>query len=213
MYHDVHELSLNHNHLTKLDGIQQFKNLRSLQLNFNRICSWDEFLKIQNPSALQELSIKGNPNLDIPVSNFGEMQSMVSPRSPMSSKQPQNAANNREIDWLLSVFPNLRILNGQVIQCQPQIMQEDAKSTMNTDYFGTGNFTKPRLSEDILINIGSSRSANAFGSENNAVVERQDQMSQQLNSLDTSHESVTSNYKKKRQMSMLEHQMGVQQQL
>ena len=73
MYHDVHELSLNHNHLTKLDGIQQFKNLRSLQLNFNRIHSWDEFLKIQNPSALQELTIKGNPNLDIPVSNFGEL--------------------------------------------------------------------------------------------------------------------------------------------
>ena len=74
MYHEVNEISLNHNHLKSLDGIRQFKNLRSLQLNFNRLNSWDELLKIRNPGALQELTIKGNPNLDIPASSFCEMQ-------------------------------------------------------------------------------------------------------------------------------------------
>ena len=106
------------------------------------------------------------------------------------------------------MFPNLRLLNGQIVQHPPQIIQEDAKSTMITD-FGTINFTKPRHSEDVLINIGSSRSANGFGSENGAGLERQGEMTQQLTSLDTSHESVTSNYKKKRQMSMVENQVGL----
>ena len=65
MYHEVNELSLNHNLLTTLDGIEQFKNIKILHLNFNRIDSWNELLKISNPLHLQELSIKGNPNLEI----------------------------------------------------------------------------------------------------------------------------------------------------
>lgn len=49
IYHDIQELALNHNCLTSLDGIEQFRNLRSLQVNFNKIRSIDELLKIANP--------------------------------------------------------------------------------------------------------------------------------------------------------------------
>ena len=65
IYHEVNELSLNHNLLTSLDGIEQFKNIKILHLNFNRIDSWNELLKIGYPMLVQELSIKGNPNLEI----------------------------------------------------------------------------------------------------------------------------------------------------
>ena len=76
---------------------------------------------------------------------------------------------------------------------------------MMTDF---GSFAKARTSEDVLMNITSARSANVFGSESAAGMEKQANMSQQMNSLDTSHESVTSNYKKKRQMSMVENLPG-----
>lgn len=49
IYHDIVELSLNHNHLRSLDGIEQFRNLRSLHLNFNQLHSSNELLKLLNP--------------------------------------------------------------------------------------------------------------------------------------------------------------------
>jgi len=64
LYSDVQELSLNHNQLKSLDGIEQFRNLRSLHLNFNQLNSAQEFSKIRNPQLMQELSFKGNPNLE-----------------------------------------------------------------------------------------------------------------------------------------------------
>ena len=51
-YHEIHELSLNHNHLQSLDGIEQFANLRSLHLNFNRLRSKNELLKVAYPHLL-----------------------------------------------------------------------------------------------------------------------------------------------------------------
>lgn len=90
-YHEIEELSLNHNYLQSLSGIDQFQNLRSLHLNFNQLRSTDEFLKIANPHLLKELSFKSNPRL--------EFQS-----------------NEHMIEFALSIFPNLQYLNGQHIQ-------------------------------------------------------------------------------------------------
>lgn len=63
MYSSIKELSLNHNHLTSLNGIEQFRNLEVLNLNFNRIGSRSELLKLASPHLLQELNVRGNPNL------------------------------------------------------------------------------------------------------------------------------------------------------
>ena len=109
----------------------------------------------------------------------------------------------------MQVFPNLRQLNGQVIQSQPQIMQEDTRATLMTD-FGTqqvGAFSQKRHSEDIMINMGSHRSGGNMLSE--TAIEKQANLS--YTSI-TSHDSVTSNYKKKRLQSMTEHQIGSTQQ-
>ena len=89
-YHDIQELSLNHNHLRSLDGVEQFRNLRSLHLNFNQLRSKDELRKLANPALLQELSFKGNPNLEF-------------------------ATKEDSIEWALDVFPNLQYLNGHHI--------------------------------------------------------------------------------------------------
>ena len=91
VYHDIQELSLNHNHLSSLDGIEQFRNLRSLHVNFNRLRSKDELLKIVNPQLLQELSFKGNPKLE-----FNSQDEMI--------------------EWAISIFPALNYLNGQHLQ-------------------------------------------------------------------------------------------------
>ena len=67
---------------------------------------------------------------------------MMSPRSPMSSKMTMNRFDLtacKEVIWLLQVFPNLKRLNGQVVQSTTEIMPEEAKSTMITD-LGTNNF-------------------------------------------------------------------------
>ena len=63
MYHQIHELSLNHNHIEKLDGIESFKQLQHLSLNFNCISSYDELKKITK--ELRELELKQNPKLSI----------------------------------------------------------------------------------------------------------------------------------------------------
>jgi Leucine-rich repeat (LRR) protein len=63
MYHSIHELSLNHNHIEKLDGIESFSQLRQLSLNFNCISSYDELKKITK--ELRELELKQNPKLSI----------------------------------------------------------------------------------------------------------------------------------------------------
>jgi Leucine-rich repeat (LRR) protein len=59
LYHEVEELSLNHNHLKTLDGIQQFTKLQKLYLNFNEITDANEFLKVQK--SLKVLECKSNP--------------------------------------------------------------------------------------------------------------------------------------------------------
>ena len=46
IYSSIKELSLNHNHLTSLDGIEQFRGLEILSLNFNRLASRSELLKL-----------------------------------------------------------------------------------------------------------------------------------------------------------------------
>ena len=106
IYHEVNELSLNHNLLQTLDGIEQFKNIKILHLNFNRLDSWNELLKISNPQHLQELSIKGNPNLELSTDSQ-QNQSMLSPRSPLSSKMAMNRLDmttSKEVIWLLHQF-------------------------------------------------------------------------------------------------------------
>ena len=59
LYHRIEELSLNHNQLTGLDGIQQFRRLKRLSLNFNKISDLKEFEKV--PKTLQILEFKSNP--------------------------------------------------------------------------------------------------------------------------------------------------------
>ena len=63
IYHQIEELSLNHNHLVTLDGIEQFRNLRSLSVNFNNLGGISEILKI--PKTLVHLECKSNPKLQI----------------------------------------------------------------------------------------------------------------------------------------------------
>ena len=46
IFHKIKELSLNHNKISSLQGIQQFKRLRVLKLNFNKIKSQMELLKV-----------------------------------------------------------------------------------------------------------------------------------------------------------------------
>lgn len=86
-YHEIQELSLNHNHLRSLDGVEQFRNLRSLHLNFNQLRSRDELRKLANPGLLQELGFKGNPNLEF-------------------------ASKEEATEWALDAFPSLQHLNG-----------------------------------------------------------------------------------------------------
>jgi Leucine-rich repeat (LRR) protein len=59
LYHPIEELSLNHNHLESLEGIQQFHALKILHLNFNDLNSAAELLNVSQ--ALRELEIKQNP--------------------------------------------------------------------------------------------------------------------------------------------------------
>ena len=60
----INELSLNHNHLKSLDGIEQFEGLKKLHLNFNNLSGKEELMKVQAPEGLIEISLKGNPKLD-----------------------------------------------------------------------------------------------------------------------------------------------------
>ena len=100
IYHEIQELALNHNCLVSLDGIEQFTNLRSLQVNFNKIRSPGELAKIRNPHLIRELSFKGNPNL--------EFQSQ-----------------DQLTEWAISVFPNVALLNGKQIQEEEVVNRED----------------------------------------------------------------------------------------
>ena len=76
---------------------------------------------------------------------------------------------------------------------------EEAKSTMNTELYSQ-NFNRQRGSSEAMVNINSSRSGNGLLSEFAIGNERQAENTQAMYSLETSndHESITSNYKKKR---------------
>jgi Leucine-rich repeat (LRR) protein len=52
LYSGIKELSLNHNQLVSLDGIEQFGRLEVLHLNFNRLASRAELLKLSSPHLL-----------------------------------------------------------------------------------------------------------------------------------------------------------------
>ena len=73
----------------------------------------------------------------------------------------------------------------------------------------THNFNRPRGSSEAMVNIHSSRSGNGLIKEFETGIERQGEMTQVMYSLDSSndHESITSNYKRKRQQSLEEHKM------
>lgn len=63
-YSQITELSLNHNHLISLKGVEQFGEIQKLSLNFNQLWAKEELLKLRSPGKLLELSVKGNPKLD-----------------------------------------------------------------------------------------------------------------------------------------------------
>jgi Leucine-rich repeat (LRR) protein len=66
IYAGIKELSLNHNQLVSLDGIEQFRCLEVLSLNFNRLASRAELLKLTSPHLLREINVRGNPGLESP---------------------------------------------------------------------------------------------------------------------------------------------------
>jgi len=56
MYHCIETLSLNNNLLVNLNGIEQFKNLKVLHLNSNRIVEVKELTRVSK--SLVELDFK-----------------------------------------------------------------------------------------------------------------------------------------------------------
>ncbi len=62
----VTTLSLNYNNMKSLAGIERFISLRRLHLNYNRIASFQELLRVPRKENLVELSIQGNPVLSKP---------------------------------------------------------------------------------------------------------------------------------------------------
>ena len=57
----IKKLHLSHNKISCLTGIDQFKNLESLSLIFNKILKIDELFKINRPPKLTNLNVYGNP--------------------------------------------------------------------------------------------------------------------------------------------------------
>ena len=56
----VTKLFLSHNHLCTLEGIEAFTNLTHLSLSHNKLQDIEELARIQNPSQLDCLAVKGN---------------------------------------------------------------------------------------------------------------------------------------------------------
>ena len=57
----LRELWISHNHIEKLSGIENLKQLKVLYIAHNRIESWDEFDKLKKLPQLEDLLFMGNP--------------------------------------------------------------------------------------------------------------------------------------------------------
>lgn len=57
-------LYVNHNSLENLDGIEQFQNLQTLHIKYNKVENIKELLKIRNKAKLTDLNLAGNPILN-----------------------------------------------------------------------------------------------------------------------------------------------------
>lgn len=69
-FQEIRELSLNHNLLKSLSGIEQFPKLEIISIKFNQINSIEEFLRIKNKPLLKSLYYFGNPIKEVNSKNI-----------------------------------------------------------------------------------------------------------------------------------------------